>query len=323
MKLIDDSLKLEKEIFEKHFMDYQDYCEIKLLSTPNEDGFCYRCNKSLEPMTYLEPDLFYLPCWNCSSKKKIDRESITENIIKNIKDFYYSKVLGDRYFQLFVVDDIYFKTTFPHEYSVFKKVINSLDPPSRNDIWFLDWIPGYPKLISLDNLQGIKTVNLTKLYEVSENKESIVVGDYEIIMPEPIEFDQKRQSRYSLFNKKGDRKRKRIKIGDKCYRLYNTDDDNVKSIFKLTKKGEEVAIRSLTYQDYVIIKLAIMRNKNFMRLIFDIISECYKFIGVYKDTIFLKNTIILDPKKEDICLNLIWTSISKQKNSNYVNISII
>jgi len=323
MRLIEDSLVLAKDIKENHFMNYPEYCETKLLSYYDDDSFCYKCKKRLEPLTYCEPDFYYQPCWDCSNKRKSDRELVTEGLLRGIRDFY-SKILGDRYFQLFIVDDIYFRTTFPHTYPVFKKVVNSLDPPNRNDIWFLDWVPGYPKIISLDNLQGIKIVNLTDKYgQIELDKDVVKVGDYEVSMPEPTLFDPRHHTRYSILNKNGDRKSKRMKIGDKCIRFYNTEDDNVKAIFKITKNGEEIAIRSLSHQDFVIIKLAMMRNKNFLRLIFDIVQELSKSIGVLRDTIFLKNSVILDPKKSDISVNLIWTPLSDYKMDNSINISIL
>lgn len=325
MKLTDSEEQLAKDIYEKHLMSYRDYCEIKLIYSPSKDGsdYCFRCNKYLEPLTYLEPNFAYLPCWNCAPKKKTEVDFLTEGIVRNIKEFY-SRLLGDRYLQLFVIDDIYFKTTFPHEYGTFKKVVNSLNPPSRNDIWFLDWLPGYPKIISLENLQGLKIVNLTKLYSgFTLGTDKIEIGDYQIILPEIVKFDQKRQSRYSLFTN-GDRKTKRVKVGDICYKLFNTDDPDVKSILKLQRKdGTEVALRSVSYQDYVIIKLAIMRNKTFMRLIYDILYESFKFMGYFRDTIFLKNTVYLSPRKSDTVFNLIWTPLSEHKNSNYINVSII
>jgi hypothetical protein len=320
---MDLRVDIEEEIREKHFLRYSDYCEIKLLVEPGEYGKCYRCNKSLEPLTYLDPDFYYIPCWECSNKKKTEREMMIESIKRNIKD-YYNKIQGDRYFQLFIVDDIYYKTTLTHTYEEFKKIIISLDPPSRNDIWFLDWKPGYPKIITQENILGLKLVNLTDHYSNLDIKpDHIKIGSYEISMPEIIDFDFKRQSRYSIFNKKGDRKRKRVIIDDKCYRLYNTEDENVKSIFKVTKNGEEITTRSIPYQDYVILKLAIMRNKNFTRLIFDLIMESLDQCGILRDSIFLKNSVPLDPKKQDTCLNLIWTSISEFKNIDYTNISII
>lgn len=320
---MDLRVDIEEEVKDRHFLRYSDYCEIKLLFKPEEYGKCYRCNKSLEPLTYLDPDFYYIPCWDCANKKKTERDMMTETIHRNIRD-YYNKIQGDRYFQLFIVDDIYYKTTLTHTYEEFKKIIISLDPPSRNDIWFLDWNPGYPKIITQDNLPGLKLVNMTEhCGDIDLKPEFIKVGEYEINMPEIIDFDFKRQSRYSIFNKKGDRKRKRIIVDDKCYRLYNTEDENVKAIFKVTKNGEEITIRSIPYQDYVILKLAIMRNKAFTRLIFDLVMESLDQCGIFRDSIFLKNTILLDPRKQDTCLNLIWTSISEFKNINYTNISII
>ena len=158
-KFADNPLEFEKDIKQSKFIDYQEFCEIKMMMVPDEEGFCYRCNSPLDPLTYLEPSFYYCPCWDCSSKKKTEQDALTEGIIRNIKEFY-SKLIGDRYYQLFLVDDIYFKTTLPHDYDVFKKVVNSLSPPSRNDIWFLDWIPGYPKIISMENLSGIKIVDI-------------------------------------------------------------------------------------------------------------------------------------------------------------------
>lgn len=323
MKIVNNSNQLKEEIWNNHFMSYEDYSEIKLTANHNEDSYCYRCNNPLQTLTYLDPDFYYIPCWNCVSKKKTEQLAMTEGIIRNIKDFY-NKITGDRYFQLFIVDDIYFRTTFPHDYSVFKKVVNSLDPPSRNDIWFLDWLPGYPKTISLENLPGIKIVNLTRIYpDVKLEKNKIKVGEFEISLPEISTTDIKHQSRYSLFSNKSDRRTKRLKLGDKYIKFYNTEDENVKSLFKLTKNGEEVSTRSITKQDFVVIKLAIMRDKAFLKLIFDVILEALRYSGTLKDTIFLKNTVLVDPKKEDTVFNLIWTINSKHKNNNYINISII
>lgn len=323
MKFIDNPEQFEKELKSKHFMGYRDFCEVKLLETNvDDDGFCYRCGNQLEPLTYLDPDFYYCPCWNCPPKRKSEKEAQTESIIRNMKEFY-SNLVGDRYFQLFLVDDIYFKTTFPHKYEVFKKVVNSLDPPGRSDIWFLDWIPGYPKTISMDNLTGIKIVNLTSLYDnISLEKDMITIGDYEIRYPEFIPFENKHHSRYSILNPNGDRRGKRLKLGDQSVKFFNTEDENTKSIFKLYKDGNEMPIRNLTYQDYVIIKLALMRNKAFIKLVFDIVLEMSRFVGTVRDSVFLKNTVVLDPAKET-GLNLLWTPISEYKTSEFINISII
>ena len=81
-------------------------------------------------------------------------------------------------------------------------------------------------------------------------------------------------------------------------------------------------IRYLTYQDYVIIKLALMRNKKFIRLVFDIILEVAKFSKVIRDSVFLKNTVMLDPSKS-LDVSILWTPISEYKKSDNINISIL
>ncbi len=309
----------------KYFIDYYDYCEIKLQTPP--DDHCYKCGKELEPLTLLDPEFFTIPCWNCSSTRISNREIATDSIIKNIKEFY-NKLLGDRYFQLFIVDDIYLRTTFPHNYEVFKKAIISLNPPSRKDIWFLDWVPGYPKIINQDNIKGLKIVNITKLYREPElNKDVIRVGDYEILLPEFIKHNKKSFSRYSIFgeDKRGDRKRKRLKFGDTDIRLYDTGVKNVKSIFKILRNGEEINTSDLSYQDFVIIKLALMRDKDFMRILFDIIMETLRTVGTFNDTVFLKNSITIstNPKKINNTFNLLWSANSEYKLDNIINISIL
>ena len=322
MILSDDA---ERDAMYLHFMKYLDFCEVKLTVTTDDDGYCYRCKTPLEPLTYLEPTFYYQPCWNCSGKRKTDRALLIEGLQREMREFY-NRIIGDRYFQLFVVDDIYPAATFPHEYSVFKRVVNSLDPPSRNDVWFLDWLPGYPKLINLENLPGLTIVNLTKIYGVPAiSADSTKIGDFEIFMPEPSTFDPKHHSRYSILNNATDsRKSKRFKVGDRCIKFYNTEDSNVKALFRIKKNGEDITVRNLTYQDFVVVKLAIMRNKNFMRLIFDVILELSKYVNFLRDSIFLKNTVTLNPKEGDqLGASIIWTALSEYKDQNTVNISII
>ena len=176
----------------------------------------------------------------------------------------------------------------------------------------------------MDNLEGIKIVNLTRLYSgVILEKDKTIIGDYEIRFPEMVPFDKKHHSRYSILNPNGDRKSKRLKISDQCVKLFNTEYDNVKSLFKLYKNGEEFPIRNLTYQDYVIIKLGIMRNKAFTKLIFDVVLEISRFVKTLRDTVFLKNTVLLDPDKGDTGFNLLWSPISEYRTDDFINISII
>lgn len=326
MKILSNPSVLVDSVLKPGFLSYPEYAEIKLLEPGGDSSFCYRCGESLVPLTYLEPEFYYQPCWDCvdAKKRKSERQSVVDGVLRNIKEFYYSRILGDRYLQLFIIDPIYFRNTLPHEYSMFKKVIGHLSPPSRNDIWFLDWVPGYPKVISLENLNGLQLVNLSEFYDIDNQAEKIVIGDYEVIFPELVNYDSKHHSRYSLFNKAKSIKTKRLKIGDKCIKFYNTERDNIKSIFKLLKNGEEINIGSLRKQDFAIIKLALMRNKNCLRLIFEVILEIIKACGKFRDTVFLKNTILIDPKK-DKELNLLWTIKSYEElvSDETINISII
>lgn len=324
MKLIEDSRKHESELRRDKFLSYSEWTEIKLLEKPEELDYCYRCNRPLDPLSWLDPEFYTLPCWECMGKKKSEREIRVEGLIRNIRDFYISRILGDRYFQLFLVDGVYFSNTIPHRYSEFKKVINSLDPPSRNDIWFLDWKVGFPKIISMKNLDGIKIINLSSMYKNIElGKKKIIVGDYEILMPEEVKADIRHRTRYGIFSKSNDnRKSKRIKINEKCYRLYNNDNDKVKSIFKVLKCGEEIAFRSLSYCDYVILKLTLMRNRTFLKFVFEILCEISKQVAWYRDSVFLKNTIQIDPKKINR-VNFIWNPISQDYMEDYINISIL
>lgn len=314
----------------KHFIDYTKYSEIKLQWEPDEEGYCYRCKKELEPLTYLEPEFYYQPCWECTSKRRTSRLLLTEGLQRGMREFY-NKILGDRYLQLFIVDDIYFNNTLPHNYETFKRVISLLDPPSRNDIWFLDWSPGFPKIISTENLAGLKIVNLTKFYEpidFGKDSDIVRVGEFEILMPEPSTFDIKHHSRYSVLNNsKAARKNKRFKVGNRCVKFYSTEDETVNAIFRIKKNGEDITARNLTYQEFVIIKLAIMRNKNFMRLIFDIVLEISKFVSFVRDSVFLKNTVYFSPEqeieKDKAGMTLLWTALSEHKDPNLINISII
>ena len=320
--IVNDSFSFVDKISDRSFMGYKEYVESSLLSENSEEGYCYKCKDKLEPLTYVNKEFFYQPCWKCCSDKKRDVKAQFDRISNAIKEYYYDVLLGDRYLQLFIVDNIYFQNTLPHDYSTFKKIINSLDPPSRNDIWFLDWLPGYPKIISLDNIQGLHLVNLSSLYDIKNEEDFIKVGDYEITMPEYMGVDNKHYSRYNILNNLGERRCKRFKISkDKCLKFYNTDDNLVKSIFKLTRNGNEVAIGDLTHRDYVVIKLAIMRNKKFLKAIFELIVELINNIGTLRDSVFLKNSVVLDPTNE-LNLNLIWNPLSTYKDKDSVNISI-
>lgn len=323
MEIIEDPIQFERKLIRDKFMSYRVWAEIRGLEDPAKRETCYRCNKPLEPLSTLDPEFFTLPCWDCVGKKRTERELTVESVVRNIRDFYMGKVLGDRYFQLFLIDPIYFTNTIPHVYPEFKKVISKLNPPSRNDIWFLDWVPGFPKIITTQNLEGLKIVNLSSHYKIELDKKVVKVDDYEIRWPEEIRTGTRHRTRYGIFSQGNDnRKSKRLKLGDRCFQLYNTDNLKIKSLFKLYHRGEEVGFRSLSYQDYVILKLALMRDRSFLKFVFDILSDLTRQIGVYRDAVFLKNTVLIDPKKTPK-LNLVWNPISDEVMDDYVNISLL
>lgn len=324
----DDPGVLEKHLLEYHFLNYKTFCEIKLLEEKNEDYFCYRCKKYRSPLTYLIPDFYYLPCQECSHllyKRKSEKLGLIQTLIANIKD-YYDRLLGDRYLQLFMVDEIYFNSTIPHTYPVFKSVLGLLNLPSRNDIWFLDWRAGYPRVICPENIEGLKVVNLSSIYNIVSDKDKLIVNDYKIF-PEFIAYDVSHHGRYSLLSlsKASNRKVKRFRLpdSDNCIKFNNTDYD-FKSIFKIVdqRTGETINPRKLSYQDLTVIKLALLRNKTFVRYIYDIIYESLKVIKTFRDGVFLKNTLTVNPEKI-LNLNLMWIPDDKFDYSNYINVSIL
>ena len=320
----DSSKEFEEHLITDHFLNYQQYSEIELLNPLDEDSICLKCNNFKNPLTTLSKNYYYLPCWDCFDKisKKIEKQSIIENVQKNIKS-YFDYFLGDRYLQLFSINNIYFNSTYSHNYSEFKKVLSFLSLPSRNDIWLIDWVDGFPKIISTSNLEGLKVVNLSKMYNIVSEKDSIEVNNYKILLPEESVYDKQHFSRYNIINLNSDRKRqKKIRLDSGCIKFYNNDNINIKSILKVVDKntGDPININDINYQDYVIIKLVIMRNKNYMRLIFSIIQEIMKSVNIIRDSVFLRNTIRINPSK-DLSLNLSWTG--KTYFNNFINISIL
>lgn len=308
-----------------HFFDYRTYCEIELLSKKDDETFCYKCKKYKEPLTYIIQDFHYLPCKYCySSKKKSEKNNLVQLVIKNIKDFH-DKLLGDRYLQLFIIDRVYFESTLPHDYSVFKNVLNMLKPPSRNDIWFLDWKLGYPKIINEQNLEGLRIINLSKYYKIESNKTNIIINNYEILLPDFIPYDVSHHCRYSLLNKTSNRKTKRIRIADSdtCIKFYN-NDNNFKSIFRVvdSKTKEVIDLNKLSYRDLTVIKLVLLRNKTFVKYIYEVLYEFFKTGKNFRDGVFLKNLITLDPNR-DISLNLVWFPNKEEEINNYINVSIL
>ena len=308
-----------------HFLNFQNYCENSILAwRKEEESVCFSCGGVRTPLTWLERDFYYLPCRECL-RRKSDYQEAKDDIIKNIKQ-YYKKIIGDRHFQLFVLDDVYLHRTFPHDFDTFSKVLKLLElPKDRDELWFLDWKPGYPKLLCPENINGIELISLTRYFKKFINEDDrIIIGDYEIRMPERILYDSKHHFRYNILNKSSDARRtKRLRLAnnDSCIKFFVSEED-WNSIFRLYKDNKPVDLSKISHLDILIFKLAIFRNKNFLRLLFDIVYELLNNISCYRDEIFLKNTVLLDPDK-DLTLNLSWFPDKRKLNKEVVNISVL
>lgn len=321
--------EFEKHLLEYHFLRYQDYCELELTHKGKDSRECLKCGTLRSPLTTLMRDFYYLPCMTCFSDapRKLERQETLDSIGRNLKS-YYDYLLGDRYLQLFIVDPIYPRATLSYDYHEFKKVLGKLDLPSRNDIWFLDWIPGYPKIVGLSNLPGLKIVNLSGMYSITSGKNGIEVNNYKILFPEIASYEKQHFSRYNILNTRSERRTKRIKIGDTCYKFYKPFvSGGSNSIFKVIDKntGEQVDLKRISFQDFIILKLTLMRNKTYMRLVFSIILELTKSVKVISDEVFLWNTIMIDPGKS-LSLNITWLPEKINNNPQQlstINISIL
>lgn len=325
---------LEKHITGTHFISYRSACEISLLQGGDPDGKCYKCNSPKTPLTFLIPNYYYVPCWNCLSTR--DRKAMIKTLVEEIEEFY-SKILSDRYLQLFLIDPIYYEATIPHTYDTFKSVLGKKELPSRNDIWFIDWLRGTPKVISRDNLDGIEIKDLGELYNITSTRNKINLNSYSIEAPLIVKYDSIHHGRYNILNMKGDRKTKRLRIPgtDTCFKFWNNEGEGIedwKSILRVTKQGssdpEENVLGKMSPLDFLTLKLVLLRNKAFMKHIFQILSILLQQgIRTFADHVFLGNTIDICSMDEKRKYNLVlsWKPIplNEQQEENTINISIL
>ena len=68
-------------------------------------------------------------------------------------------------------------------------------------------------------------------------------------------------------------------------------------------------------------KLVLMRNKAFMKIVWSVIEELTKNVGILSDSAFLTNTVTINPGKSQLKVNLSWTP--EGKRDNFINISIL
>lgn len=318
-----DLADLENHLKEEHYLTMQAYYELEELRTIAPET-CYKCGKDRTPLTYYLPGGYYLPCWDCLTNK-FERSQNTTIILSAIKN-YFSKLVNDRYLQMFLVSDMYFTWTLSHTYDEFKEVLKNLEKYNRSKIWFLDWIPGYPKTICLDNIDGIQVKLIDDWYSVESEPGEIKINSWKVIMPEIIPFDQRHHSRYNLLNLAADPKgTKRLRLkgvgeGDTCVKLFNNGE--MKSLFQIVDL-EGNPVERLSEQDLTVTKLVLMRNKPFMKLIWSVLEEILSTSCIFSDSAFLRNTITINPdERSGIKLNFSWDP-SNYKETYNINLSIL
>ena len=320
---------LEGHLLEEHFLDMRSYYELDP-GLSNPDHICYKCGKNRVPLTYINnSENFYLPCGGCLGNNKYDKPQSIDTVQRVLKN-YYKKIEGDRYLQMFLIDDMFFENTLPHTYLGFKdvlKLIRQKQGIDRNEIWFPDFKLGFPKIIGKENLEGIKIVTIKDRYNIDDkDPRGIRINDWILVGPELVPYDQKGHNRCNILNINSSRNTKRIRLKDQkdqCAKFYNNiSDPDVKSIFQLVSgvTGEVIPITDLSQGDQVVLRLILLRHRPFFKTLRCILDEICKGTGVLSDSVFLRNTITVNP---DIPLkiNLGWTW--EKKKENYINISII
>ena len=272
-------------------------------------------------ITYLDDKYNYQqPDWD-----KIGRYGKKQAIstVQDVISDYYSMIRGDRFFQLFIIDDIYFNSTPSHDFTEFKDVLKKFDSKDRNKIWFIDFKPGYPKIIDSRNINGLKIVEVDKYYKLENTDSEIRLNDYTIKYPEILSLDSRHYYKFNILNESSSSQVKKLRLRDtnECVKFFNNIEvPEVKSIFKIFKSGKQIDNFDLIpNQDYIVLKLVLLRNKKFVKLIFDILFSTFKAIKDLRDSVFLRNTVTVNPDNEQN-LNISWIP---EWREDYLNISIL
>src|SRR5574344_1784800 len=306
-----EELDMERHLKKSHFLSMQEYYEM-------DSSWKYENGDLKSPLTYIDPTWLYLPNWSQVVKNGFEKKQAIVMVQTAIKD-YFSRIISDRYLQMFLVNKIYFRSTLSHTYSEFKKVLKDLKPLDRNKIWFLDWIDGYPITISKENIGGIKLVPIDMYYNIENTNTEIKVNNWKIELPKQATLDKRNHSSYNILNSNAVKPTRRLRLkekgDDECIQLFNTNRSTVFSLFNIN--GET----KLTEQDLTVIKLVLLRNKEFMKYITYMISEVLSYSGIYSDSVFLRNTVLVNPDHKALKVNLCW--LPEEEKNNYINISIL
>lgn len=308
----EETTDFEQHLKEEHYLTLRSYYEM-------DPPWPIEGSENRHPLTYIDPELYFIPKWD-SLRSQYEKKQVVASIQSAVHD-YFSKILSDRYLQMFLVSPFYFENTLSHTYEEFKDVLKE-KKQDRNKIWFLDWKPGYPKVICKENLNGIMSVLIDNYYKVDSGKDKISINSWVIDFPDMVTYEPRHHSRYNIFNLKGGgdrRDTRRLRIGDTECLKFKNNPNGTHSILKLHDlEGNSV---NLSEQDLTVTKLVLMRNKHFMRILGSVLEELVKNVSVLSDSAFLRNTVSINPKK-DIKFNLMWTP-DENPRDNYVNISIL
>lgn len=286
---------LWKHLNEDHFISLQSFLEMDMPE------------KSL--LTYLDPELFKyeLPDWG---KKSFEYEQ-AKSLLRAEQHDFFSQLIGDRYLQMYICDDIYPEITMTHKYTDFTKVLRELKPLDRNKLWLVDFVPGYPKNICLENTKGLKIVDINDHFQTTSELEEISVNGNKIFLPEYVPYDHRHHSQFNVLNRNTEAKvRKRLRIDkEKCIKTISG------KLFRFEGEGP------LSKANLTVLKLVFMRNKNFMRTIIGIMEELSKVVGTLRDGIFMRNTVVFD-YKNPICVSVGWTQ-EEAVSDKYIKLSIL
>lgn len=286
--------RLWRHLQEDHFISIQSLLEMDIPSN------------SL--LTYLDPELFKyeLPSWG---KKNFEYEQ-AKSLLRAEQHDFYSQLLGDRYLQMYICDDIYPEITMTHRYTDFVRVLRELKPLDRNKLWLVDFVPGFPKNVCLENVDGLKIVDINNHFKTTSELEEISVGGNTLRLPEYVPYDHRHHSQFNVLNRKTDAKvRKRLRVEkERCIKTING------RLFRY--EGEPLSKADLT-----VLKLVFMRNKNFMRTIIGVLEELAKVVGTLRDGLFMRNTVTFD-KKNPIAVSVGWTQ-DEEISDNYIKLSIL
>ena len=298
---------------EKHFIGYQDYCEMILLGHPTES--CWKCGK---PRYIISPwlDHFHLPC-SCQidPENKRGLQEIQKGIISVIQE--YQGNLGRNKFYQYLVslspEDR--QNLYPKNFKEMTDVLKELKKLEKTridktQIFKVENILGTSPEISFRNLGNLRITPID--FQVGQDSGRFILGDtgLSIYLPELIPFDSKHHGRASILNPLATRNTKRLRIGDSkdCIKFYSTPNPSVRSILALKDdSGKTLSLGDLDSETQWKVRFGIIRTKELLTLILDIYNEIFKFLGGIEDSVFLLNSFEIPVPTLDMGMIFSWS----------------